>query len=169
MTYETTDPSVAVVRADGRVTLMGPGTAEIIITAPANGIYGAAEKRIPITVTDMEEEEYAQRFETLKEGIENTRVVLLKAYPEKNKVKLTWKKSNSGYAVEAFQIWRSQKKSSGYTKIFTTATGSRKYYINSKDVKPGQTYWYKVRGVRSLEGKLVYTDFVKIQVTTPKK
>ncbi|MGN1413833.1 MAG: GH25 family lysozyme [Anaerovoracaceae bacterium] len=167
--YQTTDPSVARVREDGRVTLMGPGTAEIIITAPANGIYGAAEKRIPITVTDMEEEAYAQRFNTLKEGIENTRVVLLKAYPEKNKVKLTWKKSNSGYAVEAFQIWRSQKKSSGYSKIFTTATGSRKYYINSKDVKPGQTYWYKVRGVRSLEGKLVYTDFVKIQVTTPKE
>ena len=60
------------------------------------------------------------------------------------------------------------KQSSGYSKIYTTVDGSSKYYTNTKNVKPGQTYWYKVRGVRSLEGKLVYTNFVKIRVTTPK-
>lgn len=168
VTYQSTDPKVATVRNDGRVTLMGPGKAEIIITAPAVGVYSPAEKRVPVTVKEMDEAAYAERFETLKTGIENTRIVQLKAYPEKNKVKLTWKKSNSGYSVDAFQIWRSVKQSSGYSKIYTTVDGSSKYYTNTKNVKPGQTYWYKVRGVRSLEGKLVYTNFVKIRVTTPK-
>jgi len=168
VTYVSMDTSVAKVSSSGRVTLMGPGTTEIVVTAPETEVFAGAELRIPVTVKEMDEEEYQKKYDKLKKGIENTKVVSVKAYPEKKKVKLTWKKSNSGYAVEYYQIWRSTKKSSGYSKIYTTSTASKKYYVNSKGLKPGTTYWYKVRGVRSLEGKLVYTPFTKIQVTTKK-
>lgn len=169
VTYSSNDKNVAQVRNDGRVTVMGPGTAEITIKAPVSGVYQAAEKRITITVTEMDDETYTREFNRIKKGVENTKVVSLKASPAKNKVKLTWKKTSSGYAVDEYQIWRSQKKSSGYTKLFTTVSGSNKYYTNTKGIRAGQTWWYKVRGVRRLDGKLVYTDFVKIQVKTPAK
>ena len=105
----------------------------------------------------------------IKAGVERTKVVLLKA-PEvsRKRIKLTWKKSNSGYRVDSYQIWRSTKKSSGYTKIFTSTSASHKYYVNTKGLEPGKTYWYKVRGIRRVDGKLVYTPFTKISVTTKK-
>ncbi len=168
VTYVSLDPAVAKVNSDGRVTLMGPGVTEIIITVPETSVYEAGETRVEVYVNDMDEESFAAKYEKLKNGIENTKIVSLKTYPERKKVKLTWKKSNSGYAVEYYQVWRSVKKSSGYSKIYTTPTDSKKYYVNSKGLNPGTTYWYKVRGVRNLEGKLVYTPFTKIQVTTKK-
>ena len=167
LTYTSMDPSVAQVNSSGRVTLMGPGTTEILITAPETETHAAGEKRVTVKVKEMDEAAYKAKYEKLKAGVEQTKVVSIKSYPETNKIKLTWKKSNSGYNVEYYQIWRSTKKSSGYSKIFTSTDAEKKYFINSKNIKPGQTYWYKVRGVRSLEGKLVYTPFAKIEVKTP--
>ena len=167
LTYESTDSSVVKVHSSGRVTLMGPGTAEIIIHAEETDAFAAGEKRVPVKVKSMDEETYKAKFEKNKAGIEKTKVVSLKAYPETKRVKLTWKKSNSGYSVDYYQVWRSYKKSSGYTKIFTSSDADKKYFVQTKNVEPGTTYWYKVRGVRDLEGKLVYTPFTKIQVKTP--
>ena len=168
LTYESTDSSVVKVHSSGRVTLMGPGTAEIIIRAEETDAFAAGEKRVPVKVKTMDEETYKAKFEKNKAGIEKTKVVSLKAYPETKRVKLTWKKSNSGYSVDYYQVWRSYKKSSGYTKIFTSGDAEKKYFVQTKNVKTDTTYWYKVRGVRDLEGKLVYTPFTKIQVKTPK-
>ena len=166
LTYKSSDTDVVKVSADGWVTLMGPGTAEITITAPASSKYGSAVKVIPVTVKALDEEEYEDKYDRIVDGVEDTKVVLLKYTSEAKKVKLTWKKNNSGYGVDYYQIWRSTKKSSGYKKMFATMN---KYYINTKDLKASSTYWYKVRGVRNVEGQIVYTDFTKIQVKTKKK
>ena len=166
LTYHSSDTTVAKVESNGRVTLVGPGTAKITITAPATSTCKAATKTVTIKVTDLDEDAYAAKYARLKAGVEGTRVVSLKAAATAKQVKLTWLKSNSGYAVDYYQVWRSTKKSSGYVKMFTTKFGTTKSYTNTL-VKPNTTYWYKVRGVRNLEGKLVYTDFVKIQVKTP--
>ena len=166
LTYKSSDTDVVKVSSDGWVTLMGPGSAEITITAPATSKYDAATKVIPVTVNPLDEDVYADKYDHIVNGVENTRVVLLKYTSEAKKVKLTWKKSNSGYGVDYYQIWRSTKKSSGYQKMFTTMN---KYYINTKNLKASSTYWYKVRGVRNVEGQIVYTDFTKLQVKTKSK
>lgn len=166
LTYKSSDTGVVKVSSDGWVTLMGPGSAEITITAPSTSKYDAATKVIPVTVNPLDEDVYADKYDRIVNGIENTRVVLLKYTSEAKKVKLTWKKSNSGYGVDYYQIWRSTKKSSGYQKMFTTMN---KYYINTKNLKASSTYWYKVRGVRNVEGQIVYTDFTKLQVKTKSK
>ncbi|MCI8608712.1 MAG: hypothetical protein HFE73_03615 [Firmicutes bacterium] len=167
LTYHSSDTKVAKVESNGRVTLMGPGTAKITITAPATATYDATSTTVTVKVTAISESAYTSKYAKTKAGVEKTKVVSLAAAPSAKKVKLTWSKSNSGYAVDYYQIWRSNKKSSGYKKLFTTKYGTTKTYTNTT-AKPNTTYWYKVRGVRSLEGKLVYTDFVKIQVKTPK-
>ena len=183
LSYSSSDTSVASVSSSGKVTAKGAGTATITISAAATGSYGTASKTISLTVEndipdvvepeepDDPDEPTAEEVKNAKitAGVQATKVVCLKApIAEQKKVKLTWKKSNSGYKVDYYQIWRSTSKSSGYTKIFTSSNATAKYYINTKDLTPGTTYWYKVRGVRNVNGKLVYTPFTKICVTTAK-
>ena len=194
LTYSSSDKTLALVSSSGEVTPTSEGTVNITIKAAATATYGAAEKLISLTViddvvepeapalpdepgdsengaSDDENESAAEAAKNarIKAGVEKTKVIMLKA-PEvgRKRVKLTWKKSNSGYRVDNYQIWRSTKKSSGYSKIFTSSNATNKYYINTKGLKPNTTYWYKVRGVRRVDGKLVYTAFTKIQVKTAK-
>lgn len=188
LTYSSSNTSVATVSSSGTVTPKSAGTTTLTISAEATSEYGTATKTISLTVVDDKKDEpaptpdnpgdntgdsdddaAAAKNARIKAGVESTKVVLLKA-PEvsRKRVKLTWKKSNSGYRVDAYQIWRSTKKSSGYVKMFTSTSASHKYYVNTKGLEPGKTYWYKVRGIRRVDGKLVYTPFTKISVTTKK-
>lgn len=171
LVYESADTSIAKVASNGRVSLISPGTTEITITAPGNAQYEEAVKVVTVTLKDnLSEDAYEAKYADLKAGVEKTKVVSLKAAEAKpGRVVLTWKKSNSGYGLDYFQVWKSKKKSSGYKKILTSTDAEKKKCINTADVKAGQTYWYKVRGVRELEGKLVYTEFKKIQVKIPEE
>ena len=183
LSYSSSDTSVASVSSSGKVTAKGAGTATITISAAATDNYGTASKKITLTVENdipdvVEPEEPDDPDEPTAEEVKNakitaaveaTKVVSLKApIVKKNKVKLTWNKSKSNYRLDYYQVWRSTKKSSGYVKLITTSNATSKYYINTKGLKAGTTYWYKVRGVRNVDGKLVYTPFTKICVTTAK-
>ena len=81
----------------------------------------------------------------------------------KGKIKVAWKKS-AGYKVDYFQVFRSTKKTTGYgTKPFyQTKTEKATYYNNTKSLKKGTRYYYKVRGVRVLDGKRYYTRWSNI-------
>lgn len=196
VSYSSSNNSVASVSSAGKVTPKAAGTANITVKANETATSAAAEKVITLTVVDdgvqipvepgdenagdedddkakedaaAAEAAQAAKNAKIKAGVEKTKVVSLKAAEVGSKrVKLTWKKSNSGYRVDTYQIWRSTKKSSGYSKIFTSSNATNKYYINTKGLEPNKTYWYKVRGVRTVDGKKVYTPFTKIQVKTAK-
>lgn len=96
----------------------------------------------------------------LVKGVENTTIVLKSKLTKEGKVLLTWTKSK-GYKVDKFEVYRSVKRHSGYgTKaFFTTKDGSRAKYLNTKSLKKGKTYYYKVRGVRTIEGQKYYTQW----------
>lgn len=190
LTYSSSNTAVASVSSAGVVTPKAAGTLTITVKAAATSEYGAAEKTITLTViddtpqqpeeplepsdptdkdSDAADNAAAEKNERIKAGVQNTKVVSLKAAEVgRKRVKLTWKKSNSGYRLDTYQIWRSTKKSSGYSKIFTSSNATNKYYINTKGLEPNKTYWYKVRGVRTVDGKKVYTPFTKLQVKTAK-
>ncbi len=91
-------------------------------------------------------------------GVKGTKITNLKAAASKGKVSLTWKKS-AGYKVDGYQVYRSTKKSSGFTKMFTTKARS---YKNTKSLKKGTRYYYKVRGYRTVDGKTVYTQWSNV-------
>ena len=97
----------------------------------------------------------------LVKGVQNTTIVVKTKLTKDGKILLTWKKSK-GYKVDKFEIYRSVKRNSGYGKkpFFTTKGGSRsQYYLNTKKLKAGRTYYYKVRGVRIIDGKKYYTHW----------
>ena len=96
----------------------------------------------------------------LVKGVENTTIVLKSKLTKEGKVLLTWTKSK-GYKVDKFEVYRSVKRHSGYGKkaFFTTKDGNRSKYLNPKNLKAGRTYYYKVRGVRTIDGQKSYTQW----------
>ena len=58
--------------------------------------------------------------------------------------------------IDGFEVWKSTKHSKGYKKAFTT---TKKTYKNSKGLKKGTRYYYKVRAYKVIDGKNVYSDW----------
>lgn len=77
-----------------------------------------------------------------------------------NKSKKTYtikfKKTNKSYRLDGYQIYRSTKKSSGYTRIAKT---TKLTWTDKSLGKKGKTYYYKVRGYRKVAGKTYYTNW----------
>ena len=97
---------------------------------------------------------------TARIGVEATTVELSASLTSSGKIRLDWSKS-PGYKIDYYEVYRSTKKSSGYgTKPFyTTSNGTGNYYINTGRLVSGTTYYYKVRGVRVIDGQKVYTKW----------
>lgn len=96
------------------------------------------------------------------EGIENTTI---KAKSElisspKPAIDIFWNKSK-GFRVDYYQVFRSVKKNSGYGNlpIFVTADGYDLDYTNTKNLRIGIRYYYKIRGVRQIGNNTYYTQF----------
>ena len=62
-------------------------------------------------------------------------------------VKLSWKKAK-GYKVDAYEVYRANAKKRSFT--------------NGRNLQAGKTYYYKVRGVRTVDGKKYYTKWSNI-------
>ena len=117
-----------------------------------------AEPAVPGKPTDPTNPSTDESIKNIKEGVKNTTITLKSKLTKKNKILLTWKKAK-GYKVDRFEIYRSVKKNSGYGKksFFVTKNGDVLSYLNTKNLKAGKTYYYKLRGVRVIDGEKHYT------------
>lgn len=100
-----------------------------------------------------------QKNQLIKQGVQKTNIAF-KSSKTAGGIRLTWAKSK-GYKVDYYQIFRSTKKNSGYGKkpFYTTKDSSKNEYVNTKKLKKGVRYYYKVRGVRMIDGKKYYTKW----------
>ena len=150
---------------DGKDTILNNGgtvTGDGTVIKEPSGYYPITpskpdEPKPEDPTTDPDAEQ--AKIERIIKGVEAT---TLKARSSKTAkgIKITWTKSK-GYKVDYYVIYRSTKKNSGYgTKPFYTTKSSTKcYYINTKDLKKGTKYYYKVRGVRVIDGQKYYTEY----------
>ena len=167
LTYKSSDESVAKVSSKGGVTVVGPGVVTITVTASETAKYGEGKKEVTLTVSALDKDAKAAKAAKLMAGVEKTTVVSAKATElSGQQIKVEWKKKNSGYDVDYYQVYRSTKQTSGFKKIYTTKDSKEKSVTNFRDVNPNTTYWYKIRGVREINGELIYTPYTKISVKT---
>lgn len=75
---------------------------------------------------------------------------------KKGSITVKWTVKGNAAAADGYQIWKSTKKNSGYKKAFTT---TKKSYKNTKGLKKGTRYYYKVRAYKVVDGKNVYSDW----------
>ncbi len=126
---------------------------------------GAADGTIVLTQDDLKADETPQggltpaQQKTVK-GVRGTTIVLKTKLLKNGKIRLTWTKSKD-YKLDYLEVYRSTKKNSGYGKkpFFTAKDGSTAKYLNTKSLKKGKTYYYKLRGVRIIDGKKYYTKW----------
>lgn len=113
---------------------------------------------------------YSQEMAALREKIELQNQIIavrsvaikasssLKKSGSTRKVKLSWSLSQDIDGMK-YQIYKSTKKNSGYSKIYTT---SKQTFTNTSGLTKGKTYYYKVRGYKYINGKYYYTDWANI-------
>lgn len=119
-----------------------------------------AEPAVPGKPTDPTNPSTDESIKNIKEGVENTSITLESKLTKNKKILLSWTKSR-GYKVDRFEIYRSVKKNSGYGKkaFFATKNGDVSTYLNTKNLRTGKTYYYKLRGVRTIDDKKYYTQW----------
>ena len=113
---------------------------------------------------------YSEEMAALREKVEQQKEIIavksveikassaLQKSGSKRKIKLQWKLSDKIDNLK-YQIYKSQKRSSGYKKCFTT---SKQTFTNTSGLKKGKTYYYKVRGYKYLGGKYYYTSWSNV-------
>lgn len=106
-----------------------------------------------------------KKAETIK-GVKNTKVTVKAAKTSKG-IKVAWKKGGS-YSVDKYQVYRSTAKNKGYKKVYTSKTSKVKSFTDAKKLKKGKKYYYKVRGVKKIDGKTYYTKWSKPAAKTYK-
>ncbi|MGN0719725.1 MAG: hypothetical protein ACI4LQ_07925 [Anaerovoracaceae bacterium] len=75
---------------------------------------------------------------------------------KKGSITVKWTVKGDATGVEGYEIWKSTKHSSGYKKAFTT---TKKSYKNTKGLKKGTRYYYKVRAFAHVDGKKITSDW----------
>lgn len=164
LTYKSSDTSIATVSSTGKVSLKGgTGTVVITVTSPATQNYEAATRQVSIKVTAASQPEEPTTPDPPAEnntitGVENT-TIKASTVLEEGFIQLSWQKS-AGYKVDYYEVYRSTTAGSySSTPFYTTNSGTVTTYKNNKDIKDGIRYYYRVRGVRTIDGKKYYTQW----------
>lgn len=74
----------------------------------------------------------------------------------KGAITVKWKVVGNKAAADGYVVARSTKKNAGFKKMFTT---KKLTYKNTKGLKKGTRYYYKVRAYKVVDGKTYYSDW----------
>ena len=169
---ETKDLDTAKTEAKSDVTKVASETYDTAEAAEVKAIKEQAEKDIAAATTVAEvnkiKAEAEAEIEAIptaaekaeKKAVQSITSKNLKAKSKKIKkngktaVKLTWN-APSGVKLDGYVIYRSTKKSALGKKAYDTTTKTS--YTNAKYLKKGNTYYYKVKGYKVINGEKVYT------------
>lgn len=114
----------------------------------------------------LAEEEADAAIAAQKEAIKNIKIKLtskqVKTKAGKKAVKITWTAAAGDKVLDGVEVFRSTERYKGYgTEPFYTSTkgGNTGSYTNTKSLKKGTKYYYRVRGYVLVDGQKVYTDY----------
>ncbi|MFW5672869.1 MAG: hypothetical protein ACOCM8_11410, partial [Acetivibrio ethanolgignens] len=90
-------------------------------------------------------------------GVKATKVITT-TKASRGSVKVSWKKSGS-YDVDSYRIYRASSKDGSYKLVKEVKGTETSVKLSTKSLRTGKTYYYKVRGVKTVDGKKVYTTY----------
>lgn len=147
------------------------GRVDSIRLARQSELDQAVEERLSGQIKGYEdriaqlEKELEEKEEIL--AVRNLKVTASSQYGKtsgKRYIKITWK-TDSQIKGMKYQVYKSTKRNSGYEKV---RTASNMYYKNTAGLQKGKTYYYKVRGFKTIGGKTYYTDWSNVAYRTVK-
>lgn len=145
---------------DSKVTISGNQLAngQNKITIKCQSSSGLVSKYYYLYVTKDNSIDEPQKPDSIVEGVQNT-TLNVSASQGKGYIELEWKKS-PGYKMDYYEVFKSQK-ANEFTgsAYYTTADGDKTTYKNTKELKKDTRYYFKVRGVRVIDGKRYYSQW----------
>ena len=80
---------------------------------------------------------------------------------KKGSITVKWTVKGDVAAADGYEVFRSVKKNSGFTNkaFYTTDKNTKKSYKNTKSLKKGTRYYYKVRAYKVVDGVKYYSDW----------
>lgn len=123
--------------------------------------------KVEVKTEKKQEEPQEPTKEEIIAALDNSKLVarskLVTLKNGKKAVRITWyDEIGNEVDFDGVEIYRSTKRYKGYsTKPFYETKGGEKegYYVNTKGLEPGTTYYYKVRGYVMIDGQKYYTDY----------
>lgn len=146
LSYESSAPDVVSVDADGNVSALRSGEAEIIIRARKNDYYKAAERSLYIYVNKA-----GQKIKTSKNKYNKTYGCSSFSLGAKAKTKITYKSSNKNIATVS-SSGKVTVKNPGNAKITLKAVSNKCYESDSKTVKVNVSLKKPAIKVKSIGG-----------------
>lgn len=132
---------------------------QYIIGTNGSSICEKNNPSVPLKEISFNADSVLADKERIKNGVESTKIKLTSEKKSRKSIKINWKKA-PGYRVDYYEVYRSTDRNIyPDSPIFTTQFGLKNYYTNTKDLQYGKTYYYKVRGVREIDGEKYYTKW----------
>lgn len=123
-------------------------------------LYAVDDDTEPVNEIAYQSEAYQQEKVQLAQTVQNQSIKLRSSLTAKRNVQLRWSKPEA-VTMDYYEIYRSTHRYKGYTTkpFYTTRYGLRNDYTNTKGLKKGTRYYYKIRGVKVIDGKKYYTQW----------
>ncbi len=115
----------------------------------------------PVNEISFQTKEYLQEKEALCQAVQAQTIKLRSSLTDKKSIQLRWSAPKDDIKIDYYEVYRSTYRYKGYTTkpFYTTKYGLKNYYTNTKSLKKGNRYYYKVRGVKVIDGKEYYTNW----------
>ena len=145
----------AVVTVEDAAVVEAARAAYDALSADAKELFDVASAAL---VDKLEAAEATLEVGTVEAKIADVESLKIKASSTKGKgwIKVQWKVTGNAEAADGYQLYKSTKAQTGYKKCITTTKTSFK---NTKNLKAGTRYYYKVRAYVVVDGTTYYSDW----------
>lgn len=121
------------------------------------------DEEIEFFEEEDEEPSIEEVFSTLQSYIPAIKVSRTKTRTGKKALKISWQVEELDYDVDYFEVFRATAKDQFTEKPYYVSKTPTTIAYTNKKIKAGQTYYYKVRGVKVLGDTKIYTAFSQIK------